>query len=274
MPPLPVADALASVERLLPNRRVFGVGSAWAAYMYGKDLAYHDVDCFTPSIVSLATTVQTFLDNGAVPLEGFERTFDRWEEYDVGSWHTNSWRGQLVDGTEVNVVYKLEQKHPTRTLAQVLEGFDFGHLMHGYDYHSGRYLDLRSYHFLDIWLRNRNGAYPMNPLKREKWVQGYFSEWVGDREPGRYATNMERDYDMSLVKPDFRLGYLMASDYYLRKASRKQGEDAERAEFRAEHYANIADAIEHDDVVALSMLSDEVQEAELLPQDLIMEDLK
>jgi hypothetical protein len=94
--------------------------------------------------------------------------------------------------------------HPTTSLSQVLESFDFGLLGSGYDLESNRYLDLRGYLFPGL---DPQGPLPMMPSKRDNWRQGFLSQYNGLREAGRYAKYHRYGSDLTLVKDDLMTGY-------------------------------------------------------------------
>lgn len=201
---------IADVSSLLTGEPVFLAGSLVAEEAYGKNSAHHDVDLFCPTSQVLVATVQRLLDHGYKLDDRFERVWVRWLRYGFKTWHTNSIRLHSPSGVETNLVYKLTDGHPTTSLAQVLESFDFGLLGMGYDLEQGQYRDLRPYLFpgMDI-----NGALPMMPNKRANWRNGFISQYNGLREAGRYAKYHEYGYDMSLVKDDLVTGYWSAAAY-------------------------------------------------------------
>ena len=67
-------------------------------------------------------------------------------KYGFKGWHTNSLKLYHATPTyrvEVNLVYKLTDGHPTTSLAQVLESFDFGCLGLGLDCELNQWRDIR-----------------------------------------------------------------------------------------------------------------------------------
>jgi hypothetical protein len=205
-----VADVLQRVK----GEPVFFAGSLVAAETYGLT-GYHDVDLFCP-------TPQVFISLGAkLQMQGFkvddrmERAWHRWLRYGFKSWHTNSFKLHDPNGVEWNLVYKLADGHPTTSLAQVIESFDFGLLGTGYDVESGTKRDMRPYlfpsHFSGV--PGDGGPLPMMPNRRDNWRNGFISQYNGLRECGRYAKYLGYGYDLSLVKDDLSTGYWSAAAY-------------------------------------------------------------
>jgi hypothetical protein len=195
---------IADVRSLLASDPVYLAGSLVAEDTYGMSNAHHDVDLFCPTAQVLISTGQKLLDNGYTLDDRFSRVWYRWLRYGFKSWHTNSLRLQSPSGIETNLVYKLVDGHPTTSLSQVLESFDFGLLGSGYDLESNRYLDLRGYLFPGL---DPQGPLPMMPSKRDNWRQGFLSQYNGLREAGRYAKYHRYGYDLTLVKDDLMTGY-------------------------------------------------------------------
>lgn len=109
------------------------------------------------------------------------------------------------------MVYKLADGHPTTSLSQVLESFDFGLLSTGWDLESDRFLDMRSYLFPDYSEADRDaGKLPLMPNKRVNWRNGFISQYNGIREAGRYAKYHTYGYDLTYVKDDLHTGYMQA----------------------------------------------------------------
>jgi hypothetical protein len=205
------SQALASVEPLLRRTPVFIAGSCVAAQAHGQPDGYSDLDVFVPTEQVLISTIQTLLNNGYVTDDRFSRVWERWLRYGTKSWHTNSMKLESLNGLEVNVVYKVVDGHPTTSLAQVLESFDFGLLGMGYDMETETYRDLRPYLFpgYDI-----EGPLPLMPSKRNNWRSGFISQYNGLREAGRFAKYHGYGYDLSLVSADLVHGYRMVAAYH------------------------------------------------------------
>lgn len=210
-PKLPVADAIDATVADVYKMPVFMAGSAMAARAAGNE-GYSDIDLFTPTQQVLVSTVQHLIDLGYTIDDRFDRVWHRWLRYGMKKWHTNSMRLHSKQDVEVNVVYKLTDGHPTTSLAQVLESFDFGLLGLGIDVESTELRDLRPFLFpgWDI-----NGPLPMMPAKRDAWRNGFISQYNGIREAARYAKYHAYGYDMSAVKDDLVTGYDMAATYHL-----------------------------------------------------------
>ena len=198
------------VRTLLRGKPVFLAGSLVAEAAHNKNAAHTDVDLFCPTSQVLVATGQYLLDQGFKFQDRFDRVWVRWQRYGFKTWHTNSLKLLSPAGYEFNLVYKLTDGHPTTSLAQVLESFDFGLLGVGWDIESDTYRDLRPYLFpgMDI-----DGPLPMMPNKRMNWRNGFISQYNGLREAGRYAKYHGYGYDLSLVKDDLITGYWAASAY-------------------------------------------------------------
>jgi hypothetical protein len=177
---------------------------------YGKTDAHSDVDLFCPTSQVLISVGQKLLCSGYKLDDRFSRVWARWLRYGFKTWHTNSLRLFSPTGVETNLVYKLADGHPTTSLSQVLESFDFGLLGTGYDLESGVYRDLRPYLFPGL---DPDGPLPLMPNKRSNWRNGFISQYNGLREVGRYAKYHGYGYDLSLVKDDLVTGYWAASSY-------------------------------------------------------------
>jgi hypothetical protein len=200
-----IADVLQRVK----GEPVYLAGSLVAAETYGLN-DYHDVDLFCPTpqvFISLGTKLQM---QGFKPDDRMVRTWERWLRYGFKTWHTNSFRLLDPNGAEWNLVYKLTDGHPTTSLSQVIESFDFGLLATGYDAEHGIKRDLRSYLFEGL---DPNGPLPLMPNKRSNWRNGFISQYNGLRECGRYAKYLGYGYDLSLVKDDLSTGYWSAAAY-------------------------------------------------------------
>jgi hypothetical protein len=202
---------IADVRNLLRGSPVYLAGSLVAAETYGKNNAHHDVDLFCPTPQVLISTGQKLLDAGFKLDDRFSRVWERWLRYGFKTWHTNSLRMHDAMGTEYNLVYKLTDGHPTTSLGQVLESFDFGLLATGYDLECGSFRDMRGYLFPGL---DPDGPLPMMPNKRSNWRNGFISQYNGLREIGRYAKYHGYGYDMSAVKDDLATGYMAAASYF------------------------------------------------------------
>lgn len=205
-------EALAETSGPLHGTPVFLAGSCVAAQTYAKADGFSDVDIFVPTQQVLISTVQTLLNHGYVMDDRFTRVWHRWLRYGLKGWHTNSMRLFSKTDIETNVVFKIVDGHPTTTLAQVLESFDFGLLATGYDLEQDKFRDMRPYLFPD-W--DPEGPLPLMPGKRDAWRNGYISQYNGLREAARYAKYHRYGYDMSAVKDDLVLGYRMVASYHL-----------------------------------------------------------
>lgn len=202
---------IADVRSLLKGDPVFLAGSLVAEQTYGKANAHSDVDLFCPTGQVLIAVGQKLLDNGYKFDDRFDRVWVRWLKYGFKTWHTNSLRLHSPHGMETNLVYKLTDGHPTTSLGQVIESFDFGLLATGYDLESDTYRDMRGYLFPGL---DPDGPLPMMPNKRDAWRNGFISQYNGLRECGRYAKYHAYGYDLSLVRDDLVTGYDMASMYF------------------------------------------------------------
>jgi hypothetical protein len=194
-----------------------------AAQTYGKP-AFGDVDLFTPSMNVLISTVQIMLDRGYTLDDRFDRVWHRWLRYGTKKWHTNSIRLHSLQDVPVNVVFKLQDGHPTTSLSQVLESC------------------LRPYLFPHL---PADGPLPLMPNKRDNWRLGFISQYNGLREAARYAKYHEYGYDMSAVKDDLITGYEQAASYFL-------GKFDEDKQLLGEIYAKLADRIINDEIDELA----------------------
>lgn len=204
------SDIINDVRALLTGEPVFLAGSLVAEQTYGLSNAHHDVDLFCPTDQVLIAVGQKLLDHGYKLDDRFSRVWARWLRYGFKRWHTNSLRLMSPTGIETNLVYKLTDGHPTTSLSQVLESFDFGLLATGYDLEWDEYRDLRAYLFPDL---DPDGPLPLMPNKRSNWRNGFISQYNGLRECGRYAKYHGYGYDMSAVKDDLVTGYWSAASY-------------------------------------------------------------
>lgn len=235
-------QAIASVEPLLHRSPVFVAGSCVAAQAHGLVDGYSDLDVFVPTEQVLVSTIQTLLNHGYVMDDRFSRVWERWLRYGFKGWHTNSMKMENLSGLEVNVVYKIVDGHPTTSLAQVLESFDFGLLGMGYDMESGTYRDMRPYLFPGYDL---DGPLPLMPGKRNAWRSGFISQYNGLREAGRYAKYHTYGYDLSSVSADLVTGYRMVSAYH------RQSFDEDK-QLLADIYEALASRIEADEIDELA----------------------
>jgi hypothetical protein len=201
---------IADVRSLLAGEPVYLAGSLVAEETYGKTNAHSDVDLFCPTDQVLIAVGQKLLCNGYKLDDRYDRVWQRWLRYGFKKWHTNSLRLMSPTGVETNLVYKLTDGHPTTSLGQVIESFDFGLLATGYDLEHDRFMDMRGYLFPGM---DPDGALPMMPNKRSNWRNGFISQYNGLREAGRYAKYHGYGYDLTLVKDDLVTGYLSAASY-------------------------------------------------------------
>jgi hypothetical protein len=225
------------MQYLLPGEPVFLAGSLAAHHITGKG-DFGDVDLFTPTHEVLISTVKSLLMQGATLDDRFDRVWHRWLRYGLKGWHTQSIRLHTLKDTPVNVVFKLVDGHPTTSLAQVLESFDFGLLAVGLDLESNQWRDMRPFLFpgMDV-----DGPLPLMPNKREAWINGFVSKYNGLREAGRYGKYWQYGYDLSLVKADLVQGYRLAGLYH----SSQFDEDKQ---LLGQIYNTIADRMEDDEV--------------------------
>lgn len=253
---------IADVRQLLAGEPVFLAGSLVAEDTYGMSNAHSDVDLFCPTGQVLIATGQKLIDHGYTLNDRFQRVWARWLRYGFKTWHTNSLRLVSPAGVETNLVYKLTEGHPTTSLAQVLESFDFGLLGMGWELESGTFRDMRSYLFpgLDI-----DGPLPLMPNKQASWRAGYISKYNGIRQPGRYAKYHSYGYDLSLVKDDLITGYYEASLYYSTHFDPDE-------QLRGKIYEAIAAHIEADNISHLELASKQIDYTDSL--DAIMEALE
>jgi hypothetical protein len=252
-------DVIDDVRSLLTGVPVYLAGSLVSADAHGFS-SYHDVDLFTPNPHVLMTTGQRLLDNGYTFADRFDRVWHRWLRYGFKGWHTNSLRLMSPAGVETNLVYKMVDGHPTTSLSQVLESFDFGLLGMGWDLETDTYRDLRGYLF-----GTNQGPLPMMPNKRDAWRNGFISQYNGLRECGRYAKYHDYGYDLSLVKDDLVVGYRKAADYYA-------GHHKFELQPMAQIYDAIAGHIELDNIPHLSQAAKQIDYNDSL--DVIMEALE
>lgn len=256
---IPHLDEVMADSHGLP---VFITGSAVAASVYELPDAFDDIDLFTPSSPAFISSIQALLSKGYTIIPKFERVWKRWLTMGLGHWHTNSIQLLSPGGAKVNLIYKLVNKHPTSSLSQVLESFDFGLLVVGYDSETQVFRDMRPY-FFPGW--DINGPLPLLPNKRDDWVNGFISQYNGLRECGRYAKYNNYGYDMSYVKPDLLDGYYNAAAYL-------SGRDKPEKQQLGLIYEAIANHIQADNIDQLIDASKEIVYLDSLDQ--IMESLE
>lgn len=253
---------IAEVSAPAAGLPVFLAGSLVAEETYGLTNAHSDADLFCGTPQVLIATVQRFLSEGFTLDDRFTRVWARWLRYGFNNWHTNSIKLYSPSGIEVNLIYKLHNKHPTSSLGQVLESFDFGLLATGYDLEYGTFHDMRDFLFPGL---DPKGPLPLMPNKRVNWRQGIFSQYNGLREAGRYAKYHNYGYDLSVVKDDLVTGYWESSKYYATAAK------VERQPL-GKIYETIAMLIEDDEIDQLAEASKEILYLDSL--DEIMEALE
>lgn len=258
----PASDIIAEVSRPLLGMPVYLTGSLVAEEAYGLSEAHTDADLFCPSPQVLIAAAQKLLGESYVLDDRMQRVWTRWLRFGFNQWHTNSLKMESPLGTEVNLVYKLVDKHPTTSLSQVLESFDFGLLAMGYETETGTFRDLRPYLFPG---EDVNGPLPLMPNKRENWSNGFISQYNGIREAGRYAKYVSYGYDLSRVKPDLLSGYWIAAEYM---SNRDKPDKITLGKI----YESIAGHIEHDNIDELVIASKEIIHLDAL--DEILEKLE
>lgn len=213
---LAAEDALQEVLDVTRGLPMFLAGSNPAAVEHGKPHAYSDVDLFVPNQGMYFTGVQHLLNNGyEISDDRFTKMWNRHRLYGFNQWHTNSMKllGKLTQ-LEVNVIYKRVDGHETTRLSQVIESFDFGLLGVGYETETGSRHDMRTYFFGPGADDGR--PLPMLPYRQETVGQGFMSQHIMLRTPGRYARYAHTyGYDLSRVKPTLVQGYLAYADYKL-----------------------------------------------------------
>ena len=155
------------------------------------------------------------------------------------------------EGITYNIVFKTFRRHPTDSLARVLESFDFGFLGMGWDLSGDtpQYRDLRSFLFpgMDV-----EGPLPLIPARRDDWANGFISQYQGTRMLGRYMKYVDYGFDLSLITPDVIAGYRIAGEYMMDRIE-------EDRQVTGQIFTRAADAIENERY-------DEIREAvSLLP---------
>jgi len=253
---------IADVRSLLAGEPVYLAGSLVAEQTYGKSNCHSDVDLFCPTPQVLIATGQRLLCNGYTLDDRFGRVWARWLRYGFKQWHTNSLRLHDANGIETNLVYKLTDGHPTTSLGQVLESFDFGLLATGYDLEADRFMDMRGYLFPGL---DPDGPLPLMPAKRSNWRNSFISQYNGLREAGRYAKYHGYGYDLTAVKDDLVTGYWAASSYMSTHF------DADK-QLLGRIYEAIALHIEADNISELTLAAKQIDYKDSL--DVIMEALE
>lgn len=244
----------------------FLVGSVVAAarYPHISPSSYGDVDIFCSSPMALASAKERLAAYDYHPTGYFERVYQRWLRKGMGNWHTNSLVLANPDsGETINLVYKKVNGTPLRSLSAVVESFDFGLLaIGGYELETGEYRDLRSYLFPQM-LRDptftEESPLPLLPNKRKDWRDGFFSQYNGLREAGRYVKYLDYGYDMSMVKDDLLTGYWQSAAYHLER-------DNPEKQALGKIYESIADSIEADSLDNLRAISKEIPFMDSLDQ--------
>lgn len=207
-------QAVSEALEVVVGLPVFITGSSTAAISYAADVglfAYSDIDVFCSSQNSLIAAGQRFISAGFDVDDRYKRVWARWLEFGFNKWHTNSLK-LTRGGIEVNCIFKLTDGHPTSSLGQVIESFDFGLLATGIDARDGIHRDMRGYFYPD---HDLDGPLPLLPLRREAWRNGFISRYQGLREIGRYIKYLDYGYDLSLVKDDLLEGYKSVSSYLI-----------------------------------------------------------
>lgn len=253
---------IAEVSAPVTGLPVYLAGSLVAEETYGLNNAHSDADLFCPNPLVLVTAIQRMLDAGFTLDDRYSRVWSRWLRYGFKNWHTNSIKLMSPSGIEVNLIFKLTDGHPTTSLSQVLESFDFGLLAVGYDLEHQTHHDLRSFLFPGM---PPEGPLPLMPNKRANWRQGFISQYNGLRESGRYAKYVSYGYDLSLVKDDLLTGYWAAAAY-LTQTGRPEKEQLGKI------YEIIAIKIEDNDIAELLEAGKQIPYLDAL--DAIMEALE
>lgn len=249
---------IADVQSRLAGDPVFLAGSLVAEETYGKSNAHSDIDLFCPTFQVVVATTQKLVSQGYTFAPRFDRVWYRWLRMGVKQWHTNSMRLVSPSGIETNLVYKIQDGHPTTSLSQVLESFDFGLLGVGYELDTGTFRDHRPYLFPG---RDLAGPLPMMPNKRDNWRNGFISRYNGLREAGRYAKYHSYGYDMSLVKDDLATGYFEAALYLTNHFDKDK-------QLLGQIFQAIGDHIELDNLPELGRANKEINYSDAL--DVIM----
>lgn len=219
---IPAVQAVDQVLADTAGHTAFLTGSAAAAVVYGKPNAYTDIDLFVPNPGTYFVLVQHLLSRGyRFESDRFAKMWRRHKAYGFNHWHTNSMKLLDQHGTEVNVIYKRVDGHETTRLSQVIESFDFGLLGVGYETETGVFRDMREYLFGPGAGDGR--PLPMLDYRQEQISQGFMSQHIMLRTPGRYLRYAHTyGYDLSLVKPTLIQGY---QNYALYKLDRSKPDD-------------------------------------------------
>ena len=211
-------DAVGLVVQHAKGLRCYLTGSSAAAAakmqagIVGFEHAFNDVDLFVGSENEWIRSIQYLVDHGFTFGERQEMLLYRVLHYGTKGWHTNSMHLVSPEGLDVNLIYKTIGRHPTNSLSQVLETFDFGLLAMGWETEDGTFRDARSYQFPGL---DAEGPLPLLPWRAEAFRQGHFREHQGLRSFGRAVRYFsDYGYDGSAVIPDLVLGYHAAADYY------------------------------------------------------------
>lgn len=216
------------------------VGSLVGADVNGKDgWADGDVFCFSPG--ALMAAGQYMLDHGAVLDEQEQRKWNRWLLMGMGDWHTNSIRMELLNGIEVNLVYKTVGRVPLTSLMQVLESFDFGYVAMGWDLERGTFHDGREFWFGKGYDPESLGFLPH---REWQWLNATIGRFTGIRQPQRWAKFADRGYDMRPSQKPLADGLRITAAHYTTK------DDPEYRAY-APLYLGIADLVEDYDIPAL-----------------------
>jgi hypothetical protein len=223
---LPADIAIAQVAGRLKELPVFITGSSVAAAKYDhiSSTAYSDVDVFCASQQSLIAATQRLLNGGFKLDHRFTRVWARWLKHGFKGWHTNSIKLE-GHGVDVNLVFKIVDGHPTTSLAQVIESFDFGLLaVGGFDCEQRIWRDMREYLFPGFTYAQHleSGRLPLMPNKRDAWRNGFISQYVGLREFGRYVKYIDYGYDLKFVKDDLVTGYWSVAEYLTERTDRPE----------------------------------------------------
>ena len=259
---LPAPTVLRQVRQDLRGTPSFLAGSLVAAFTYEKPYAFDDADVFVPSPQALIANGQLLLSKGYTLNSRFERVWHRWIRFGFNNWHTNSLKLVSPQGFELNLVYKLVEKAPTKNLSSVLESFDFGLLASGFDLERDTFHDMRGYMFPS---QDPKGPLPLMPNKRDNWRAGFISQYNGLREAGRYAKYHTYGYDMSQVREDLLEGYFNAVAYLSQR-------DNPDKQLLADIYEAIAMNIEDDNIAELAEFGKKIPQLDSLDQ--IMEALE
>ena len=256
-------EAIDAVKAELTGLPACIAGSAVAAQVYGLDFnTASDVDVFCYSEQALISGVQRMLGAGFTLNDRFARAWHRWLKWGTHGWHTNSMKLHGPNDLEVNLVYKLTGRHPVRSLAEVIESFDFGLLAVGFDLEEMQQQDMRSYLYPDFDL---NGPLPLMPKKRKDWRAGFISQYNGTRQVGRYGKYALYGHDLAFVKDDLVTGYWAAA------LNLRDRGDADKL-LLAQIYEAIAAKIENDDYAECAEAGCQILQLDALDQ--IMEALE